>query len=146
MAVSPSDSGKSVTRSVVIYCHFCSSSGIGCSTHAFFLWSDFTNWQTGQVRTYSPTVLHIPRHQKALLMWSTVLLSPTCPIDGTLWVFPNDLLLHDLGHHHQPSITLNTVQNPLRGYSDFFPLQLLFALAEHLLQLLVSLLGFLDVL
>ena len=61
-------------------------------------------------------------------------------------VLPNDFLLQDLGYHHQPSITLNTVQNPLRGYSEFLPLQLLFALAEHLLQLLISLLGFFDVL
>ena len=61
-------------------------------------------------------------------------------------VFPNDLLLQDLGHHHQASITLDTVQNPLRGYSELFPLQLLFALVEHLLQLLIRLLGFFDVL
>ena len=47
IAVVPSDSGKSMTRSVVICCHFCSGSGIGCNTPAFFLWSDFTNWQTG---------------------------------------------------------------------------------------------------
>ena len=85
MAVFPSDSGKSVTRSIIICCHFRSGSGIGCSAPAFFLWSDFTNWQTGQDRMYSPMVLHIPRHQKALLMWSTVVLSPTCPIARTSW-------------------------------------------------------------
>ena len=38
------------------------------------------------------------------------------------------------------------VQNPLRGYFELLPLQLLFALAEHFLQLLISLLGFLDML
>ena len=27
---------------------------------------------------YSPMMLHIPRHQNALLVWSTILLSPIC--------------------------------------------------------------------
>ena len=38
------------------------------------------------------------------------------------------------------------VQNRLRGYPELLPLQLLFALAKHFLQLLISLLGFLNVL
>ena len=106
MAVFPSDYGKSVTRSVVICCHFRSGSGIGCSTPAFFLWFDFTNWQTGQDRMYSPTVLHIPCHQKALLMWSTILLSPMWPIAGTSWSSGMIFCCRTLGttiNHRSPS-------------------------------------------
>ena len=80
ITIFPSDSGKSITKCAVIYCHFCSGSGIGRSTPAFFLCSDFINWKTGQDHTCSPTMFYIPRHQKALLMWSTVLLSPTYPM------------------------------------------------------------------
>ena len=43
MAVIPSDSGKSVTTSIVIYCHFHSGKGIGCSKPAFFLSADKPN-------------------------------------------------------------------------------------------------------
>ena len=59
MAVYPSNSSKYVTKSIVICCHFLFGSGIGYNAPAFFLWSDFTSWQTGQDRTYSPTVPHI---------------------------------------------------------------------------------------
>ena len=45
---------------------------------------------------YSPTVLHMPCHQNALLMWSIVLLSPRCPVVGTLW-FTYSLHLCDFG-------------------------------------------------
>ena len=47
IAIIPSDSGKSVTRSVMICCHFRSGNGIGCSKPTFFRWSDFINWHTG---------------------------------------------------------------------------------------------------
>ena len=106
IVVFPSDSGKSVTNSIVIYYHFLFGRGIACSTPAFFLWSNLTNWQTGQDHRYSPMVLHIPRHQKALFIWSIVLLSPTCPIAGTLWLSQIIFCCRTLGttiNHRSPS-------------------------------------------
>lgn len=95
MAVIPSESSKSVTRSVMIYCHFPSSKGIGCKRRTFFLWSDFINWQTRQNRTHCPMYPHIPFHPNVRLMWSIVRCTPMCPIIGTSWfslmIFcPND--------------------------------------------------------
>ena len=105
--VFPSDFGKSMTRSVVICCHFCFGIGIGYNAPAFFLWSNFTNWQTRQDCMYSPIVFFtVPRHQKALLMWSTILLSPTFPIARTSWVSQMIFYCRTLGttiNHWSPS-------------------------------------------
>ena len=60
--------------------------------------------------------------------------------------FSENLLLQNLGHHHQPPIMLDMVQNPLSGYTKLLPLQLLFVLDEHLSQLVMGLLGFFEML
>ena len=107
MVVFASDSSKLVTRSLVICCHFRFGNGIGYSTSAFFLWWDFTNWQTGQNCTYSCTVLYIPHHQNALLIWYTVLLGPACPIARTSWFSQIIFCCRTLGttiNHWSPSI------------------------------------------
>ena len=72
------------------------------------------------------------------------LVEPHVPNIWDIVVFLDNLLLQDLGQHHQPLITLNMLQNPFRGYIEFLPLQLLFILAKHLSQLIISPLGFLE--
>ena len=97
MTVIPSDSGKLVIRSVLIYCHLHFSRVTGYRRPAFFLWSDFVSWQNGHHFLYCATWCHVLHHQNARLILSTVFCIPTCPIVGTYWCSSIVSCLRDYG-------------------------------------------------
>ena len=96
-AVYPSDGGKSVTKFVVSCSHLQVGIGIGCNNPAFFQWSDFMTWHTGQLCTYCSTSRPMPFYQYLSLTNANVLSIPIWPLVGSSWHVANTFCLMDVG-------------------------------------------------
>src|ERR1700710_875305 len=81
----PSDSGRSVMKSMAIDFHGLSGASLGCNRPYGACRTTFVRWQVSQFLTYCLIVSLMPGQKYHLLTSSVVFAVPPCPADMLSW-------------------------------------------------------------